>query len=210
MYLSRVMIDSQDRKKVRDLTHLGAFHNWVENCFPCELDNNVRTRKLWRIDTLQGKKYMLLVSEEKPEREALEKYGVPGSAQTKCYDRFLDSIEENKLYRFRVTLNPVKAISQGVGQRGRVVPEITEAHQLQFLASRAEKLGFELIPNEYQIVERSWEPLRKQGQRMIRLSKATYEGILAVKDKNKFYHTLTQGIGKKKAYGFGLMTVIPL
>jgi CRISPR system Cascade subunit CasE len=44
---------------------------------------------------------------------------------------------------------------------------------------------------------------------MIRLSKATYEGILRVTDKDLFYHTLTDGIGKKKAYGFGLMTVIP-
>ena len=81
---------------------------------------------------------------------------------------------------------------------------------MEFLESRAERLGFALIPDEYQIVERSWEPYAKQGQKMIRLSKATYEGILKVTDKNVFYHTLTDGIGKKKAYGFGLMTVIPV
>ena len=42
------------------------------------------------------------------------------------------------------------------------------------------------------------------------LSKVTYEGILKVTDKKVFYQSLTEGIGKKKAYGFGLMTVIPL
>ena len=210
MYLSRVEIDIHNRKKIKDLTHLGAYHNWVESSFPEELNEKIRSRKLWRIDTLQQKKYLLLVSEKKPDMEFFEKYGVQGEGITKNYDKFLDSIEKDRLYRFRVTLNPVKSLSQGIGKRGRVVPEITVNQQLCFLESRAEKLGFELIPDEYKIVERSWEPLGKQGQKMPRISKATYEGILKVKDKNVFYQTLTEGIGKKKAYGFGLMTVIPI
>ena len=210
MYLSRVEIDSQNRKKIKDLIHLGAYHNWVESCFPKEFDAGMRSRKLWRIDTLQGNRYLLLVSDEKPVMECFEKYGIPGSGRTKNYDKFLDSIEENRLYRFRVTLNPVKALSQGVGIRGRIVPEITAKQQMNYFELRAEGLGFELISDKYSIVERSWEPFGKQGQKMLRLSKATYEGMLKVKDKGVFYHTLTEGIGKKKAYGFGLMTVIPV
>jgi CRISPR system Cascade subunit CasE len=210
MYLSRVAIDSQNRKKIRDLTHLGAYHNWVESCFPEEFEEGVRSRKLWRIDTLQGKRYLLLLSDKKPDLELLGKYGIPGSAQTKSYDRFLDVIDVGRNYRFRVTLNPVKSLSQGIGKRGRVVPEITAEQQMHYLESRAAGLGFELVPDEYRIVERSWEPFRRQGQRMIRLSKATYEGMLRVTNKEIFYHTLTDGIGRKKAYGFGLMTVIPM
>lgn len=210
MYLSRVEIDVLDRRKIRDLTHLGAYHNWVETSFPDEISQDIRSRKLWRIDKINDHLYLLVVSEGKPDLNALEKYGVPGSAETKCYDSFLDSICRDHLYRFRVTLNPVRAVSQGEGKRGRVMPEITAEQQLHFLESRAERLGFELIPEEYQIVERSWEPFRKKGQRMIRLSKATYEGTLKVTDEKLFYDTLTSGIGKKKAYGFGMMTVIPL
>lgn len=210
MYISRVAVDSNDRKKLKDLTHLGAYHNWVESSFPEELRANVRSRKLWRIDTLKGEKYLLLISEAEPDKKCLEKYGVSGTAQTKPYDKFLESINEERVYRFRVTLNPVKSISQGIGKRGRVVPEFTAEQQMAFLESRAAKLGFELIPDEYQIVERSWEPFIKQGQKMIRLNKVTYEGMLKVTQKDVFYRTLTEGIGKKKAYGFGLMTIIPV
>lgn len=210
MYLSRVAIDSLNRRKIKDLTHLGAYHNWVESSFPEEFKENVRSRKLWRIDTLQGKKYMLLVTKKMPDLKSLEKYGIPDSAQTKSYDEYLGSIKEGSIYRFRVTLNPVKALSQEYGKRGRVVPEITAEQQMLFLESRAEKLGFELIPDEYQIVERTWEPFIKQDQKTIWLSKVTYEGLLKVTNKDVFYCTLTEGIGKKKAYGFGLMTVIPI
>lgn len=210
MYLSRVEIDIGNRQKLRDLSHLGAYHNWVENSFPLEIKSGIRTRKLWRIDTIHGTRYLLLVSDEKPDLKLLEQYGVSGSARTKSYDKFLESIEENKFYRFRVTLNPVKAIHQEEGKRGRVVPEITAEQQMKFFESRAEKLGFELVPNDYLIVEKSWVPMKKQGQKTIKLSKATFEGILKVTDKTVFYHSLTKGIGKKKAYGFGLMTVIPV
>ena len=210
MYLSRVEIDTGNRKKIRDLSHLGAYHNWIENSFPLEIKSGIRSRKLWRIDTIQGIKYLLLVSTEKPDLKLLEQYGVSGSASTKSYDKFLESIEENKFYRFRVTLNPVKAIHQDEGKRGRVVPEITADQQMKFLESRAEKLGFELVPDDYLIVEKSWVPMKKLGQKTIKLSKATYEGLLKVTDKTVFYDSLTKGIGKKKAYGFGLMTVIPV
>ena len=210
MYLSRVAIDSLNRRKTRDLSHVGAYHSWVENSFPKELEENTRSRKLWRIDSIQGQRYLLVVSDEMPDLECLEKYGIPGSAQTKLYDKYLDSIEEGRLYRFRVTLNPVKALSQGAGKRGRVVPEITADQQLRYLESRAARLGFELPAGQYQIVERGWESYKKQGQKLIRLSKVTYEGILKVTDKVVFRSTLTEGIGKKKAYGFGLLTVVPM
>ncbi|WP_449261930.1 type I-E CRISPR-associated protein Cas6/Cse3/CasE, partial [Escherichia coli] len=50
MYISRVELDIYNRQKIRDLTHLGAYHNWVEQSF--REDNGVRSRKLWRLDKI--------------------------------------------------------------------------------------------------------------------------------------------------------------
>jgi len=36
----------------------------------------------------------------------------------------------------------------------------------------------------------------------------TYEGILTVTDKERFRKTLIEGIGREKAYGMGLLTVV--
>ena len=67
MYLSRVEIDVLDRRKIRDLTHLGAYHNWVETSFPDEISQDIRSRKLWRIDKINDHLYLLVVSEGKPD-----------------------------------------------------------------------------------------------------------------------------------------------
>lgn len=210
MYLSRVELDINNRQKLKDLTHVGAYHSWVEDSFPDEKYHGVRTRKLWRLDELHGHTYLLVVSSSKPDLSRLEKYGVAGSAQTKNYDHYLSEIQNGKRYRFRAVLNPVHSVSDGSEARGRVFPEVTVSQQLSYLEKRAEPNGFRLIPNEYTVTSRRYVLLKKAGQKTVRLSQAAFEGVLQVQDADLFRKALTQGIGRKKAYGFGMMTVIPL
>ena len=209
MYLSRVEIDTKDRKKIKNLKHVGAIHNWVERSFPKEFSEGIRTRKLWRIDPLNGQFYLLIVSESPPSIEKLESYGVKGTGQVKKYKNFLNNIEEGKSYTFRITLNPV--VSKMIDpdrKRGRVQP-VANDEQMKFLYDRSEKNGFQLNKDEFYIVSRGHVNFMKPSQKKIRLNKATYEGRLTVINKDKFIKTLTKGFGKKNSYGFGLMTVLP-
>lgn len=206
MYLSRVEIDVDNRRMMRQLTHLGAYHSWVEESFPNEIDQEVRTRKLWRIDDLDGKRYLLVLSETAPDLMSLEKFGVKSTAQTKSYDHFLSSLEEGMTLNFRVTLNPVISLSQGTGKRGTVVPHVTEEHQLQYLYDRALKNGFDL--QHVKIIDRSFPRLKGKGKKALKIVKVTFEGVLTIADLEVFRNTLVRGIGKKKAYGMGLLTVI--
>ncbi|WP_424887342.1 type I-E CRISPR-associated protein Cas6/Cse3/CasE [Streptomyces sp. XH2] len=43
----------------------------------------------------------------------------------------------------------------------------------------------------------------------IQLTQATFDGLLRITDITSFRRTLTQGLGKAKAYGCGLMTPAP-
>src|SRR5699024_9693977 len=118
MYLSRVEIDRNNRRKIRDLTHLGAYHNWVEQSFPDEVSSGIRTRKLWRKDHLRGKQYLLITSKDKPDLQRLELYGVKGSARSKDYTLFLNNLKKGMRARFKVTLNPVISLYEGPNKRG--------------------------------------------------------------------------------------------
>lgn len=221
MYLSRVEIDVGNRQKIKDLTHLGAYHNWVEHCFPDEIKAGKRGRHLWRIDPLDGKKYLLLVSEEAPDLQQMESNGVPGTAITKLYDQFLGRLRKNQIMQFRLTANPTYAIKKPGSKQPRIVPHITIDNQRNWLIKRAEKLGFHLVQQvhsnflkskdtwAFNIVNRDYQILRK-GHRTIRLSQVTFEGLLQIDDLEQFKKTLVNGVGREKAFGMGLMTVIPL
>ena len=210
MYLSRVEIDVSNRQKLKKLNHLGAYHDWVESCFPWEHKVQERSRKLWRVDQLNNKTYLLLVSEERPDLTKLSTYGVSGTAQSKDYSPFLNNIREGQKMNFRVVLNPVISVKEAGSERGKTKPHVTVEHQMKFLLDRSEKNGFKLEADEFRIVDRQFMDFRRKGEKTPRLSRVTYEGSLTVHNVDLFLETLSKGFGKKKAYGFGLMTVIPV
>ena len=207
MYLSRVKIDFLNRK-IKDLNYVNGYHKWVEGSFKEEFGKE-RSRKLWRIDRLNGESYLLLVSQNPPNLMELEKYGVKDSPQSKNYDAFLNSIKNNNKYRFRVTLNPVYCSSNGKGVRGSKKPITKTEEQIKYLIEKSVNNGFSVESDGFSIVEKGNELLDRQGKR-IKLVKAVYEGILTVTDAEIFKETLVGGLGKRKAFGFGMMTVIPL
>ncbi|WP_283583639.1 type I-E CRISPR-associated protein Cas6/Cse3/CasE [Limosilactobacillus difficilis] len=211
MYLSRVQIDDRNRQKIRDLTHLGAYHNWVESSFPEEIAHHRRSRHLWRIDILRGKRYLLIVSEEKPDSTRLEQYGVQGTVITKGYQAFIDKIRTDEIMNFCLVANPTYRTN------GKVYPHITIEQQKNWLLDRMTDAGFEILPenmsktNEYQfdIVNREW-PTLYHNKRRVRLSRVTFEGRLKVTNVDKIKETLINGVGREKAYGMGMLTVIPV
>ncbi|HBG02798.1 MAG TPA: type I-E CRISPR-associated protein Cas6/Cse3/CasE [Firmicutes bacterium] len=211
MYLSRVKIDGSNRQKTKDLDHLGAYHNWVEESYPNEVEVGERSRKLWRIDHLGGDSYLLVLSRGKPDLGRLERYGVKGSAETKDYNVLLNKLGTGDRLRFRLVLNPVVSLSQGKtsGKRGRVIPLVTADQQLQFLEQRSLQHGFSVKKDEVIIASRSFEILKRRNQKPLKICKVAYEGLLTIGDLELFKAALMNGLGKKKAYGFGLLTVIP-
>ena len=214
MYISRVKLDLNNRKNLRDLSHLGCYHGWIEDSFPDERGKGNRSRKLWRIDSIHNEYYLLVLSEEKPEESILEKYAVKGSLEIKDYDPFIEKLREGMQAKFRIKLNTVKSLadrSQG-RRRGRLVP-VPLDELIPYFLSRAEKNGFHVDEGDLKIVARSKELFEKQDQEDTRIKldlvSTSYEGLLTITDLEKFKKALTQGIGKKKAYGFGLLTIIP-
>lgn len=210
MYMSRVEIDFNNRMNIKKLSNLNAYHSWIEESFPDEIKNKIRSRKLWRIDQLNGKNYLLLVSEIKPDLNKLEKYGVEGTASSKDYDPFLNKLQNGDIARFKVVLNPTVSVKNQMdkSQRGKIIP-LKASEFAKYLLDRSLKNGFSLSEDDFLITERKVVPFKhSNNSKKINLAQVTYEGKLKIADKEKMIETLISGIGKKKAYGFGLMTII--
>ncbi|MCM1210679.1 MAG: type I-E CRISPR-associated protein Cas6/Cse3/CasE [Blautia sp.] len=202
MYLSRVTLNIALRETMKALVSPSVFHGAVENSF-----DGVRARRLWRIDDLNGKKYILILSEARPNLENFARqFGYDGEYEIKDYTPLLNKISNGMKWHFRLTANPVVSKSHG-----KIMAHITPEFQKKWLSSRAERLGFSLDDTEFQTVQSKWYDFRKRegkGSSHVRLLSVTFEGILTVTNAEQFRKTLCNGIGREKAYGQGLLTII--
>lgn len=203
MYLSRAELDTGLRETMKALSSPGIIHGAVESSF-----DGGRARRLWRIDELNGKKYILILSEARPDLEKFaQQFGYAGRYESKDYSPLLNRIADGGRWRFRLTANPTvfKKDSR------KVLAHITPEFQKKWLSDRAEKHGFSLNDDEFQTVFSKWYDFRKKEgsvSRRVRLLTVTFEGILTVTDAERFRETLCCGIGREKAYGQGMLTVI--
>ena len=85
MYLSRIELDPIRRSTMTALAAPQKFHGAVESAFSGE-----RRRRLWRLDRLGEKLYLLLLSEEMPDLSGVvEQFGTGAAPESRNYDPLL-------------------------------------------------------------------------------------------------------------------------
>ena len=210
MYLTRMELNTKNRDTMHLLSSPEKIHGLVESAFQGE-----RKRNLWRIERLRGKMYLLILSPDQPDlKDGVERYGFPQypeACQTKDYMPLLMRVKKDTWWHFKLVANPTKSVVSTQGERGHVKAHCSLKYQEEWLLDRAQKHGFELLPENFQIVERDWHIFRKgkeQGKNKVSIKGVTYEGILKVYDEEKFKELLVAGIGRGKAYGMGLLTIV--
>ncbi len=233
MYLSRIELDIRRRETLSALAYPVVMHGAIEDSFDCKDE-----RKLWRIDTLGAKTYLLLLSKSELNPDNLLRQFAPLHSSnprndyfiSKDYDPLLNRIELGQKYRFRLCANPVhntrKNKDNASSERQRLA-RVTHEQQCDWLLKRAESLGFTLEQGDeyttsdgsifhthpsFEVVSDTWKIFKKgrDSSTKVTLRQATFEGVLTVSNVDLFKEKLTQGIGHGKAYGCGLMTIIQL
>jgi CRISPR system Cascade subunit CasE len=207
MYLSRVELNQNRSATVRALALPQIIHAALEASFP---QQNAGKRNLWRVDALGRALYVLLLSRARPDfTHIIEKFGWPAAEQaweTKDYAAFLARLEEGQSWRFRLAANPTHSVKSVAGGRGKVLAHITVEYQKQWLLSRAPKNGFALADSGFEVRQSADKVFRRQGK-TVTLGIAVFEGMLTISDTALFTAALTNGLGRAKAYGCGLLTL---
>ena len=205
MYLSREELDPTRRSTMAALAAPQKLHGAVESAFAGE-----RRRRLWRLDRLGERLYLLLLSEDVPELSGVAEQFGTGAGETRSYDPLLQRVVPGSCWQFRLTANPTKSCKdpKAPTERGSVAAHCSTKHQKRWLLDRAAKHGFALREEEFTVTRVQWQRFAKHGTRPVTLLAVTYEGVLQVTDAELFRTVLCQGMGRGKAYGLGLMTVM--
>jgi CRISPR system Cascade subunit CasE len=202
------------------LSNPNKIHGIIEHSFEGE-----RESALWRMDTLHGEPIILILSKRKPDFTNAAVQLECKSAETIDYDRFLDNIKEDAFYRFRLAANPVFRSTTELNKKGKgkllaiagvnerderdIQCGISGRSQTEWLTERAERNGFELAADGFTVVKSDWLDFYKDNKKHhVHIKKAVFEGVLRVTDLMQFRKALTDGIGREKAYGCGLLTVM--
>ncbi|MFJ2815114.1 type I-E CRISPR-associated protein Cas6/Cse3/CasE [Streptomyces sp. NPDC091279] len=238
MYLTRFRINTARAGARRLLGSPNFMHGAVNMAFPePPARDGIEPRVLWRVDpAAAGRADLLIVSPERPDLTHLvEEAGWPGLPEpgwtTFAYDEFLDHIAPGSTWGFRLTANPVRNIRRPEDSRDtptKRAAHVTPRHQIGWLLQRQERAGFEVVEtpaerrltehgNQHEVIVHDRYPLQfhKSGsatadRKPVRFTRVTFDGRLRVTDTKAFRRTLTNGLGKAKAYGCGLMTLAPL
>ena len=212
IYLSRMKLDPKCRSTMKALAAPNLLHGAIEQAF-----SGPRERNLWRVDSLQGNTYLLLLSRNAPDlTRAYEQFGprnTEAAWETRNYEPLLARVTPGSRCQFRLVANPTISKGGGENVRGKVHGHITADYQKKWLLNQAEKHGFLLHEDEFGVVQSQWLRFYKgaDGARQrVTLLAVTYEGALTITDADLFRQVLTEGLGRGKAYGMGMLTIAGL
>lgn len=106
-------------------------------------------------------------------------------------------IKEGMFLRFDVLLRPVKR------HEGRSTLIRDAMSRVEWVGALAEKYGFEIVT--IREVSRIQKTVFHSGEKSGRVDGYRYEGSLLVKDVDLFKKAYETGIGRDKAYGYGML-----
>lgn len=222
MYLSRLLLDLRSRHVRLDLRDCQELHRSVMSGFPQAGESARATYGvLYRVDLASRKSgaQLLVQSAVEPTWSSL----APGyllAQETKFVGDAYAALAEGMLLRFRLRANVTKRVKSGADgverKNGRRILVRDREEQLQWLGRKGEQFGFHPLQVEVAAEENDlraeaavgWMEGRR-GTERISFGAALYEGLLRVTDLRRFHEALSGGIGPAKAYGFGLLSVIP-
>ena len=223
MYLTRMWINPRRRKTPLMLTNRQMMHAAVESAFSPEAhDSEQATRPLWRIDRDGDRIALYILSPQRPSLAHLQEqvgWEEEKTWATMDYAPLLRQIQKGDRYAFRLAANPVRIVTEN-GKKKRC-HHVTVAQQLQWLLDRAAQMGVEFAPlapdkssdgnpePSVKVTNRQLSRFKRRNSH-ISLSVVQFDGLLTVTDPEKLRGILTDGLGRGKAYGCGLLTLAPI
>jgi CRISPR system Cascade subunit CasE len=149
---------------------------------------------------VRGRKILMLANREP--MDAVE--GQHGEVLSKPIP---DDFLEHDRYRFKVIVNPTRRDS---ASRKLVAVKGREDIAQWFIERSSNSWGFEVSPQSLQIDKIEVLQFKDKHQRNITIGQAHVQGMLRITDKAQFANSFTQGVGRARAYGCGLLQIVPV
>lgn len=147
-----------------------------------------------------GRKILLLA--DRMPSDSIE--GQHGQVQSKpISEAFLG----HQHYCFKIVVNPTRRDSAS----GKLIPvKGREAIAAWFCERAQQSWGFDVAAEHLQVDRVEVQQFKDKYQRVVTLAQAHLQGQLKVSDRAQFYSSFAQGVGRGRAFGCGLLQIVPV
>ena len=209
-HLTKLTLNNRNRYAMDDISDCNKMHRTIMHAFP-SLDDISAIREhysvLYRIENIAGRIVVIVQSNTEPDWSFL-KEGYLLNIETKDITSLIKGIRTKSQVRFKLKANVVKR-SHSDGKR---VFLSDEKEQSEWLDLKGHEFGFNVAKGndgyELLYVMPNKRIYGHKKDMTIMVDTATYEGVIRVTDANKFMQALRNGIGRGKAYGCGMLSVM--
>ncbi len=108
-------------------------------------------------------------------------------------------------YAFEVRLNPTKRDNSS----RKLVSMRTHSELLEWFHEKCSHAGFVVIQDSLQVKNIGVQQFEKKGEKVVQ-GEATFVGKGKVTDRVLFTKSFEEGMGRGKAFGFGLLRIVPI
>ncbi|MDP8243564.1 MAG: type I-E CRISPR-associated protein Cas6/Cse3/CasE [Candidatus Hinthialibacter antarcticus] len=230
MYLSRLMLNPENRQVQKDLSDCHNLHRTLLRAF--EFDeksdfprNSVGLLHRTDIDPRARMPVVLAQSNIKPDWSNIEgrfkRYFVSyeEARDIKSVESAYQGLKQEQVLSFRLRANPTRKVNtksnpDGTKSNGRREPIRGDREQIDWLKRKGDQAGFTLLSvalnqdvlDMRSLTETAMQVGEKNTHRMT-FHSVLYEGRLRITNVDLFQDALRKGIGPAKAYGFGLLSI---
>jgi CRISPR system Cascade subunit CasE len=217
VWLTRIVPNGAHHEARRETTGPSAaihLHRRLMTLFPTHAGPDPRAAfgVLFRTEETTTGTSVLLQSAHKPDLARLpEGYG---AARTRSLDQLLGALRPGLTIRYRCVASPVRkpgATTRAYYDLPAVVP-LTGAAADEWWLRQADTAGLKLLLHHSQPLDAVRGPRSTHGPgaaQHIRHSRTRFDGTAAITDPEQLRAKITEGIGRGKAYGCGLLSIAP-
>lgn len=198
MTLTELVLDEEDTRKIV-ISNRGRLDGYTIHKLVYGLFEKIQGgRILYHDFPLKKNSRRILIFCDRPVRSNVE----IGRIRT---IQLNESFFSKDTYLFSVVVNPTKRLD------GRKRLTITDTEEVKnwFVSKMSEK-GVSVRKDSLEVGNFDFVRFRKGEGNYVRFGKTEVSGILDVSDRKKFMDLILSGIGKEKAFGCGMIRVVPV
>ncbi|MEV7145487.1 type I-E CRISPR-associated protein Cas6/Cse3/CasE [Streptomyces sp. NPDC093084] len=215
IWLTRITPDPRSAEARRDLNGTTAMnlHRRLMSLYPDDAGPDPRARfgVLFRIDDTPTGPHLLLQSTHEPDLTKLpDDYGITLS---RPLDALLDALKPGLTIRYRCAASPVRkpgATTRTMYNLPAVVP-LTGTHADEWWTRQADNAGLQPLTLHSHPLDaaRATRTPAPGTQERIRHARTRFDGTAVISDTDLLRRKISEGIGRGKAYGCGLLSIAP-